>query len=273
MSDNKDGKTLEDYLKGGSDLSRRYQAGGQAEPPAHLDADILRAAHAAETKKTGTHTRNWYVPLSLAAVVVIGVSLVFRMYEYKGQTLLSEPKPAVLMDKQSDHDVTEDSSLTKPEEAPALSAPAPQTLPQKMERDNLQGEMLREELIEENVKMRALGQSPAGAAVYSEKELAQPEAQMSPLVVPEADMSLREKKSTLDIQATTAAAESRVLSETEWLKNISQLWESGKKDEAVASFKQFLTTYPQYSHAEIIKQLPEDFDPEKYISGFDKNQE
>jgi len=268
MSDHKDDKVLEEYLKGGSDLSLRYQAEQQAGPPAHLDAAILQAARSAVTGKTAPRSRSWYVPLSLAAVVVIGVSLVFRMYEYKGQQLFTEPAPDQLLDKKSVRDITEKNVGIKPAEPPTLAAPASQNLPQKMEKDDVQGELMRKEMNVAPAARRAEEPSPAGAAGQAEEAIAKPEAQMAPLVAPEADMSLREKESTLDIQATTRAAESRVLSETEWLTNIRQLWEAGKKDEAVSSLKQFLTTHPDYSHAEIIKQLPADFDPAIYISGF-----
>jgi len=271
MSDHKDDQALEEYLKSASDLSRQYQAEKQAEPPAHLDAAIIQAARSAVTKKTAPRSRNWYVPLSLAAVVVIGVSVVFRMYEYKGQNLLTEPASDQLLDKKSDRDVIGESVRTKPAEPPATAASAPQTYQQKMEKDDLQGELMRKEINEAPAESRATGQSPAGAELNIEYELAQPEAQKSPMVAPEADMLLKKETSNINKQAATAAAESRVLSETEWLKNISQLWEAGKKDEAVASLKQFLITYPQYSHEEIIKQLPADFDPSQYISGFEIN--
>ena len=40
-------KELDDYLKGGSELSRAYADADDIAPPAHLDAAILAQAHRA----------------------------------------------------------------------------------------------------------------------------------------------------------------------------------------------------------------------------------
>lgn len=73
----KDDRLLDDYLRGDSPLSRAYRETGREEPPAHLDAAILAQAKAA----VATHRRKprWFMPLSLAATVVLSIGVVLLM--------------------------------------------------------------------------------------------------------------------------------------------------------------------------------------------------
>ncbi|MDX1434627.1 MAG: hypothetical protein R3286_19455, partial [Gammaproteobacteria bacterium] len=73
---------LERYLEGDSELSRAYRAGAAEEPPAHLDRGIrLAAARRARAARPahGPFSRSWVVPASLAAVLVLSVSVVVLM--------------------------------------------------------------------------------------------------------------------------------------------------------------------------------------------------
>jgi hypothetical protein len=81
-------------------LARVYGAAPRDEPPAHLDAAILAAAR----REVGARPRplaglrTWRVPLSLAAVVVLSVSLVTLMREEGGDELYQSqsPRPDIL---------------------------------------------------------------------------------------------------------------------------------------------------------------------------------
>jgi len=70
-----------------SEVSERYRAGPQDEPPAGLDAAVLAAAR----REAGQSRprRNWQVPASIAAMLVIGVSLVLMVRENE------PPRPSV----------------------------------------------------------------------------------------------------------------------------------------------------------------------------------
>src|SRR3989344_7284036 len=73
----KDERLLDECLRGDSPLSRVYRETGREEPPAHLDAAILAQARAA-----GGARRNkprWFMPLSLAATVVLSIGVVLLM--------------------------------------------------------------------------------------------------------------------------------------------------------------------------------------------------
>jgi hypothetical protein len=77
-------------------LDQAYGAAARDEPPAHLDAAILAAAHreAGSRPRTPVSTlRHWRVPASLAAVVVVSVSLVTLMREEGGDRLMQPDVP------------------------------------------------------------------------------------------------------------------------------------------------------------------------------------
>ena len=65
-------------------LERLYREAASEAPPAHLDAAILAAARrdvGARPRSLSTTLRRWQLPVSIAAVVVVGVSLVTLMME------------------------------------------------------------------------------------------------------------------------------------------------------------------------------------------------
>ena len=88
---------LDKYLQGDSALSRAYGAERKAEAPSHLDKAILSAASEAVRSKPQSKVayspfaRSWYVPASMAAVLMLCVGLVFTIYKDSGQTLLTAP--------------------------------------------------------------------------------------------------------------------------------------------------------------------------------------
>ena len=74
----KDDRLLDEYLRGDSVLSRAYRETGREEPPVHLDAAILAQAKAAVVSRRSGKPR-WFMPLSLAATVVLSVGVVLLM--------------------------------------------------------------------------------------------------------------------------------------------------------------------------------------------------
>ncbi len=85
-------------------LARLYEAAGSDAPAPELDAAILAAArrsvHAGPRAGGGgdaapvvRQKRNWYVPMSIAAVLVLSVSVVTLVQEEKGGELAQPPMP------------------------------------------------------------------------------------------------------------------------------------------------------------------------------------
>jgi hypothetical protein len=71
-------------------LGRLYHEAPREEPPAHLDAAILAAAHreaGARPRRLSARLHAWRVPVSIAAVVVLSVSLVTLVREEGGGEL------------------------------------------------------------------------------------------------------------------------------------------------------------------------------------------
>ena len=81
-------------------VSERYRAGAQDEPPAKLDAAI-RAAAQREVAQPRLR-RNWQMPASIAAMLVIGVSLVLVARDHE------PPLPSLV------HPAAEEAKLVKP---------------------------------------------------------------------------------------------------------------------------------------------------------------
>ncbi|HEU0290576.1 MAG TPA: hypothetical protein VFR39_07490 [Burkholderiales bacterium] len=104
-----------------SGLDRLYRATGREEPPARLDAAILAAAHreVGARPRTRPHApRRWQVPVSIAAVVVLSVSLVTVVREEGGEQLLHVPPPPSMPD------VAQSPPLAAPAQPP-VAQPAP----------------------------------------------------------------------------------------------------------------------------------------------------
>ena len=97
----------DDNLEWQPQLARLVEAAGGEEPPAALDAAILATARrevSARPQVVGgggeaaspvpRQKRNWYVPLSIAAVLVMSVSLVTLVHQEKGDELTQPPRVA-----------------------------------------------------------------------------------------------------------------------------------------------------------------------------------
>ncbi len=90
---------LEQLMSEDSELSRRYRQSNDQLPPARLDADILNAARAELSEVDDKpHKRvirpAWMLPVSIAAVMVLSVSLVTTM-----QYETSEPATSVMTEE------------------------------------------------------------------------------------------------------------------------------------------------------------------------------
>jgi len=79
-------------------LDRLYREAAREAPPAHLDAPILAAARrdaGARPRSLTSTLRRWHVPVSIAAVVIVSVSLVILVSEEGGEQIVPAPVPAV----------------------------------------------------------------------------------------------------------------------------------------------------------------------------------
>ena len=103
-------------------LDRLYRAAGREEPPTHFDDAILAAARrevGARPRALPVALRRWQVPVSIAAVVVLSVSLVTLVGEEGGEQLLHVPLP-----QQSMPEVARSLPPAAPAQ-PSVAQPAP----------------------------------------------------------------------------------------------------------------------------------------------------
>ena len=133
----KDDQELKDYLEGKDRISDEYRQSATEQPPGHIDAAILAASRrgvSAGPRPLSTY-RSWHVPLSIAAVVVLSVLLVFNIPNDTDRTLF-EPARQVTPEAPPDQFgrtadrlemSQEESQLRELEmmEDAAVSAPAP----------------------------------------------------------------------------------------------------------------------------------------------------
>ena len=94
MSDPIDIKALDEYLKGGSDISRALRDLGREDVPPELDRRVLDEARAAVASGGGGRSRSWLrwgAPAALAASVVLAVTVVIEMGPQNDASFVTQP--------------------------------------------------------------------------------------------------------------------------------------------------------------------------------------
>jgi hypothetical protein len=88
----------------GAEVSERYRATAQDEPPVHLDAQIRDAARS--EIRPARRERDWQIPVSIAAVLVLAVSLGLVVRDH-------EPPLSSKVGMAGDHPSAEEAKLAK----------------------------------------------------------------------------------------------------------------------------------------------------------------
>ena len=101
-------------------VGARYRELAREEPPAHADAAILAASRRAVGARPGGH--RWFVPLSVAAVLVLGIGVALRMQVEQPGVETSMPQSEYSM------------PAPPPEEPAAARESASPAMPQSSER-------------------------------------------------------------------------------------------------------------------------------------------
>jgi hypothetical protein len=115
-------------------LDRIYRLTGHEDPPARLDAAILAAARrevGARPRPVSARLRAWRVPVSVAALVVLSVSMVTLVREEGGEHLMKAspetipPTPPVTQPVQPVPALPEKAQARPPNAAPVPMSPPP----------------------------------------------------------------------------------------------------------------------------------------------------
>ncbi len=110
-----------------SELSQAYREAKHPEPSPALDARILAAAQAAVApQRRRPAWFGWAVPLSTTAVLVLGISLLFRMQLEAPETMREDMPPLPALESDANPDTNPDASPAKSSSAaPAARSAAP----------------------------------------------------------------------------------------------------------------------------------------------------
>ncbi|GMQ90471.1 MAG: hypothetical protein BMS9Abin10_0854 [Gammaproteobacteria bacterium] len=244
-------RTLTEYLKNGSVLSRAYKEAAVEEPSPALDAAVLQNARRAGAEHTragrGPFARSWLVPASLAAVLLLAVGLVTFVSREGADKLSPESVPR--------------GKLEAIEAQPA-AAGAPADEGAALERAAPAPPLAEEPTLMKQQKTPAEKKAaPAPAAAKMRKDAP---ASVMPAMVP-ADSAQRppaqdeaagQRKKDQREQAPAAsptATEMRELTPEEWLTRIVRLRRQGRADEAEASLAAFKQRYPDYPIEKILE--------------------
>jgi hypothetical protein len=130
VSDPIDIKALDEYLKGGSDISQRYRELGREDVPPDLDRRVLAEARAAVAGGGAARSRSWLrwsAPVALAASVVLVVAVVIES-PVQDETLAMQPasKESREANHTEEYKLQEEMQILVPEQP---SAPAPAAAP------------------------------------------------------------------------------------------------------------------------------------------------
>jgi len=264
-------------------VSAGYRALGEDSPPQALDAAILaasRRAVGAGPRRAGFSVRRWALPVSVAAVVVLTMSLVVRVQLERPDLETAAPipaAPAVAEKKAAPRDAKEEADnlakrneqrLAEPKAKASMAAPAAPA-PAAVERERQTRRALPAPAPAAAPPARAfvpeppaLKSAPAEAAAPSQLGAA---SAVQPGAAPAAAGARADRPSSAEAQtagrvAPAAALEDRAQAseaqagkkdaknETprEWLERIARLRREGRAKEADDSLAEFRKRYPDY---------------------------
>lgn len=274
-------RSLDEYLRGDSPVSRAYREEAQELPPAHLDARILaeanRAGTAAKRVAKSPFSSYWMVPASLAAVLVLAVSVVALLqfepekFDYAPEYPIESKTRAKPARQPVDRAAPAESpdaavysapvpafeKLEKMDELPATAASVPP-------RGNLitGGGLIREQSAAPRISEDALQQAPYPATAPSPQLLPAPAGAMRDDDTKETDQGKKSKArkesylrlrsveaeaSKREARAGTAAgrAQAQAIDAEAWLARIEALIAEGSLEEAAAQLRELRALHPE----------------------------
>ena len=216
-------------------LSRLYRSSERAEPPPALDAAILAAARAAvaPVPRRRPGWRAWMLPMSLAATLVLTVSLTLVVQQEQERAGPEAPPPSAAPSKPAEAEVA--APAARQEKAAAAiekkAAMPPSGLKQEQARPQA-----------ETMARPAAAEAPAVGG---------PPPMAAPPATPPAADALESRAKAVAPLRKEAARAAVVRPPEQWLEEIRQLKNQGKEKEAAESLAAFRQAYPDY-------RLPED---------------
>ncbi len=233
---------LEKFLAQRAVLPRALQEREQAEPPPELDRLVLRQARAAIEPGVASkmlRRNRWFVPLTLAATIVLSFTIVLRIQQ-------SGDSPYTPMSGR----VMEPAATSRAQDAPEQKAEAPR-LRQIPERT-----LRREIAVPQLDTAEATSADNATPAVPLSEEIpglakeapavAESESRQSVANAAAEGNASVASRAAAPPPAPDAAGFAKVESPQAWLERIRKLRADGKAEEADREFQAFRSRYPNY---------------------------
>ena len=270
------------------DLSERYRAASREEPHAHIDAAILAAAkRAVGSQPQGTWTpravRRWYVPVSLAAVIVLSVVVTLQVERERPEIAMPDAVPV----ERKERDLLSQTAPAPPPtpgpKSEAGSAVIPPTEPARMKKsladaprsaDDARGPAAAGQIAAP--ASPAFAPDPKPAAGPEAKPATEPapmerqrqealravdatrESPAAAGVAAEAAGARRDARVMSAPASAPAAAKSnlakRELAPDEWLERIAELRKLNRDREADEQLAEFKRRYPEYKIPEAMSE-------------------
>ena len=236
-------------------VSERYRAGARDEPPARLDAALLAAAR--REVEQPRQRRHWQMPASIAAMLVIGVSLVLMVRDNEpplpsldrpaaDEPKLAKPAPPQLAMKAQ----PKASADSQREARPSRERSA---RPDREPRARDEVATVRENAAQENAASGGSVPAPAAPGVTAPAEPA--EQERSKIAEPR-DFSSSKKAEALSGAASRSRRSDEALRKQDaaavpaqpqdWLQRIDDLLRNGKDADAREQLLGFRKQFPHY---------------------------
>jgi len=235
-----------------SRLSGYYRAGSTEEPAAHLDTAILAAAR--REVALSRFARSWHLPASVAAVLVIGVSLALMTNEIEDS--LPPADTPVGTAEQATQAAPAQTMRRKAESRPRSERES------RPSRDR-SARIDRDADSRQNSaagKMDAADTPASVAAAVPGPALKQLEGTAPPEAMAERNEGLadavQEKRAAAQLRKEAAPSSARPTdAPEEWLNRIGELLRDGKTSEAREQLAGFRKRYPDYRLPEALREL------------------
>lgn len=264
MSEPRDDRELEEYLRGDSPLSRRYREASGEEPGRAMDEAILAASRRAVQSRPALIPRSWFRPLSIAAIVVLSATVVITMQRGEETTVIPAMEPArrepdaalKIGDTGRDQAAAEEhrktvSAQAAPGETEVLAAP-----PEASAARPADEEILSMERSPALLKSSPPPRSREYAEPIADRPAAIMRAPAADIVRPEREEAPRVLMREAPPEAAWAPSDSQPRSPEDVLARIAKLWETGREELARMHLRRFLARYPYYPDKDLLAALP-----------------
>lgn len=238
-----------------SQLSGYYRAGSTEEPPAHLDAAILAAAR--REVALSRFARSWHLPASVAAVLVIGVSLALMTKDIE-DSLPPADTPAGTAEQARQAGPAQTmkrKAESRPEPRPGVERESRPSRDRsaRLDRDAESQNSTAAETDPADTPASVVAPAP-GPALKQFEAAAPPEA-AAQRKDGLAD-AVEEKRAAAELHKEAAPSSAAPGDPPEeWLKRIGELLRDGKTSEAREQLAGFRKRYPDYRLPEALREL------------------